>query len=219
MAKCPECPPEGAPEWVVTFSDMCTLLLCFFVLLVSMAKTADSKLEAASGYMRERMGLMPNNNGMESKDTKLDGNEVSNDIDETNSIDEGKRFNLGDREMFDQGSAVPKMTPELMAHMLKVSERIRGIPNIVEVRGHTSPNEFDKSVFRDDMDLSLERARSIRDVLVNNCHIQQSSIRLVGCGSNENTAAPLTEMDWKNRRVEIRVTEKNQDMNPNTRVK
>ena len=26
--------PEGAPDWVVTFGDMMSLLLCFFVLLL-----------------------------------------------------------------------------------------------------------------------------------------------------------------------------------------
>jgi len=35
MAKCVECPPEGAPGWMVTYGDLMTLLLCFFVLLFS----------------------------------------------------------------------------------------------------------------------------------------------------------------------------------------
>ncbi len=35
MSKCPECPPEGAPGWMVTYGDLMTLLLCFFVLLFS----------------------------------------------------------------------------------------------------------------------------------------------------------------------------------------
>lgn len=38
-------PPEGAPEWMVTYSDMVTLLLCFFVLLYSMATISTEKFE------------------------------------------------------------------------------------------------------------------------------------------------------------------------------
>ncbi len=34
-----ESPPEGAPEWMVTFSDMMSLLLTFFIMLVSMSNT------------------------------------------------------------------------------------------------------------------------------------------------------------------------------------
>ena len=37
--------PAGAPEWMVTFSDCMTLLLTFFVLLLSFAGFADNTLE------------------------------------------------------------------------------------------------------------------------------------------------------------------------------
>ena len=45
--KCPE-PEVGAPLWMVTYSDMVTLLLCFFVMQLSMANFLDpGKVEAA----------------------------------------------------------------------------------------------------------------------------------------------------------------------------
>jgi len=37
MAKGCDCPPPGAPEWMNTFADMMSLLLTFFVLLLSFA--------------------------------------------------------------------------------------------------------------------------------------------------------------------------------------
>jgi chemotaxis protein MotB len=54
--KCPECPPPGAPGWMATFSDMCTLLLTFFILLLSFAKTETAKYEAAMGSIRNAFG-------------------------------------------------------------------------------------------------------------------------------------------------------------------
>ena len=33
-----KCPPEGAPAWMLTYGDMMTLLLCFFVLIVSFSE-------------------------------------------------------------------------------------------------------------------------------------------------------------------------------------
>lgn len=54
--KCPECPPAGAPGWMATFSDMCTLLLTFFILLLSFAKTETAKSEAAMGSIRNAFG-------------------------------------------------------------------------------------------------------------------------------------------------------------------
>ena len=32
------CPPEGLPAWLGTFADLMSLLMCFFVLLLSFAE-------------------------------------------------------------------------------------------------------------------------------------------------------------------------------------
>jgi len=34
----PEMPPVGAPAWMATFADMATLLMAFFVLILSFAQ-------------------------------------------------------------------------------------------------------------------------------------------------------------------------------------
>lgn len=53
--KCPPCKP-GLPAWMATFSDLVTLLLTFFVLLLSFAKTETAKYEAALGSIRNAFG-------------------------------------------------------------------------------------------------------------------------------------------------------------------
>jgi chemotaxis protein MotB len=53
--KCPECVP-GLPAWMATFADLVTLLLTFFVLLLSFAKTESAKYEAALGSIRNAFG-------------------------------------------------------------------------------------------------------------------------------------------------------------------
>lgn len=51
----PEEPKAGAPGWIVTFSDMITLLLTFFVLLLSMAETQveDHKFMAGKSALQQ----------------------------------------------------------------------------------------------------------------------------------------------------------------------
>lgn len=53
--KCPPCKP-GLPGWMATFSDLVTLLLTFFVLLLSFAKSETAKYEAALGSIRNAFG-------------------------------------------------------------------------------------------------------------------------------------------------------------------
>lgn len=50
--ECPEC-KKGAPDWMVTFSDLMTLLLTFFVLLLSVSIIDDPKFEDASESIRD----------------------------------------------------------------------------------------------------------------------------------------------------------------------
>lgn len=57
-AECPKCEVcvPGLPGWMATFSDLVTLLLTFFVLLLSFAKTESAKYEAALGSIRNAFG-------------------------------------------------------------------------------------------------------------------------------------------------------------------
>ena len=57
----PEEAKEGAPEWMVTFADMMSLLLTFFVLLLSFSSIEIVKFKAMSGSMKDAFGLPPFN--------------------------------------------------------------------------------------------------------------------------------------------------------------
>ncbi len=52
-----KCPPKGAPAWVVTFGDMMSLLLCFFVLLLSFSSTDIVKYKELVGSLKDAFGL------------------------------------------------------------------------------------------------------------------------------------------------------------------
>jgi chemotaxis protein MotB len=48
----------GAPAWMVTYSDMVTLLLTFFVLLLSMANMDSIKFNSAAGSLKGAFGVL-----------------------------------------------------------------------------------------------------------------------------------------------------------------
>ena len=55
--ECPKCPPVGAPAWMATFADMATLLMAFFVLILSFAEFNVPKFKQISGSMRNAFGV------------------------------------------------------------------------------------------------------------------------------------------------------------------
>lgn len=54
--KCPECKP-GAPLWMATFADMATLLMAFFVLILSFSETKVDKYKAVVGSLSNAFGM------------------------------------------------------------------------------------------------------------------------------------------------------------------
>ena len=48
---------KGAPRWVVTFGDLMSLLLCFFVLLLSFSEMDRQKYKMVAGSMAKAFGI------------------------------------------------------------------------------------------------------------------------------------------------------------------
>ena len=59
MAEAAPSPPEkkGVPAWVMTFADLMTLLMCFFVLLLSFSEMDVAKFKQLAGSMQEAFGV------------------------------------------------------------------------------------------------------------------------------------------------------------------
>ncbi|MDH5424398.1 MAG: flagellar motor protein MotB [Gammaproteobacteria bacterium] len=52
-----KCPPAGAPAWMATFADLMSLLMCFFVLLLSFSEMDVLKFKQLAGSMKEAFGV------------------------------------------------------------------------------------------------------------------------------------------------------------------
>ena len=57
--KCEECPKcvQLVPAWMPTFADMATLLMAFFVMILSFAEMNVPKFKQISGTMKNSFGL------------------------------------------------------------------------------------------------------------------------------------------------------------------
>ncbi|MCK5829356.1 MAG: flagellar motor protein MotB [Methylococcales bacterium] len=55
--ECPKCPPAGAPLWLATFADLMSLLMCFFVLLLSFATMDAAKFKKMAISLDNAFGV------------------------------------------------------------------------------------------------------------------------------------------------------------------
>ncbi len=53
----PKAPDAGAPAWVMTFADLMSLLMCFFVLLLAFSEMDVLKFKQLAGSMNEAFGV------------------------------------------------------------------------------------------------------------------------------------------------------------------
>jgi len=223
-------PPAGAPEWMVTYGDMMTLLLCFFVIIVSMSEVRkDQKFQQVMDSIRSAfgydgaVGLVPIQNQSRNslveqlrkvvipyrikKEGDSDDEGIDGRVFRVTNVREGLSIEVGGKLSFKRFSA--DLKPEGRALLKRLAEKIVGHNTIIQVRGHATREPLpDDSPYFDAMDLSLARARSVAIALQED-GIRPERLRIVGAGQFEPLRSQVydDERRAENRRVEIVVTE------------
>lgn len=86
--ECPDC-PAGIPAWVMTFADLMSLLMCFFVLLLSFSEMDALKFKRLAGSMAQAFGVQNQLNVTDiPKGTSIIAQEFSPGIPEPTPINE-----------------------------------------------------------------------------------------------------------------------------------
>lgn len=224
--------PEGVPEWVVTFGDMMSLLLAFFVLLFSMSeiKKDTPKYKRTVKAVQQQFGFKGQSGSVPVDDVPLSEiivleqaakaekiREISASEDPSihgrhttvTRVNEGLKFTVGGIITFEPGSA--ELKPEAKEQLTTLSRVILGKNNKIDVRGHATGGDQVEGAEYASLDaLSFARAKAVKDFLTMPGNgIREQRIRLVSCGTHE----PLKERAYSkmqqqiNRRVEIYVLE------------
>lgn len=198
----------GAPAWIVTYGDMVTLLLTFFVLLLAMSEVKkDQRLLDFMQAVKEAFGytggdrhlpteevLVPKNvdemkvlvmaihpeNFGHTRDEAPEG-----ERDKVTTIRPGTHYEPGGRFHFSELSA--ELSDTEIARLAEYAKQLRGYTTLIEVRGHCNKRPVDGTPFVDHLDLSVKRARAAAAVLIEN-GITPKRIHIVGAG----TTQPIT---------------------------
>jgi len=230
--KCPEC-PECMPEWLAAFGDLMSLLLCFFVLLLSMSSMDAKKVSEAIGSLSGAMSVLeggtkteismqriqestPVESQDETSDTVNKIKQAAEDINEMMqkaqgpevTVDEGEKgfvIKLPASLLFKEGSATIENQDTLL-FLKRVALIISELPNDMQVRveGYTDNTKPGaSSPFKDNWELSTARALSVLHELILD-GVTPARLSAAGFAQYHPIATNATATGRaKNRRVEL----------------
>lgn len=220
----------GAPGWIVTFGDLMSLLLCFFVLLLSFSELDRQKYKQVAGSMEKAFGVqrrtkvmeVPKGMKMIAKDfdqeliaTRIKediGKELDEvisshladlkDIIEIDGSDEEIIIRLMGESTFDSGKAV--IRSQMKPLLKKVAELIQDNANDIIISGHTDNVPIRSGPYRTNLRLSTARASAVAEYLISHSKINPRRISTMGFGEYRPIDTNETPAGrQKNRRVEI----------------
>ncbi len=220
----------GAPLWLLTYGDMVTLVLTFFVLLYSMSSIDVQKFQLMILSFQGAMGFLPGGksvqqdanifggqkaqSGGESPKTSTDMQQIAKNLrsylraegldkEITVRIDQrGVTVSLSDQFLFESGRADIK--PDGMRVLFKIAEFVKDSVPMVAVEGHTDSTPLLGGIYRDNWGLSAARAAVVTSYLQDRAGFDPQKLQAVAYGPNQ----PLVPNDTPehkalNRRVDI----------------
>lgn len=228
MGKKKKEPPKAeVPEWVVTFGDLMSLLLCFFVLLVSfseikkpreyrkvidaikdslgvegglgLAKLLESTDNSMVSFMEERARRDDDKKSTdENNDPNVQGRKTTVSI-----VQEGARHAIGGSIEFEVGEyELTKASKDMIKDA--IAPKIRGLNYICPVVGHAWGLEEKRSGLGYD-ELAYKRALAVKEFLVRECAVDPQILRVESAANTEPMSLDQGsgQVGVSNRRVQV----------------
>ena len=207
---------DSDSNWLITLSDVLSLLLIFFVMFFVISKhvekplkkeieqpsnppSSDAGLQATDGTVAEKI-----EDEMNAEIKKLD---LEDDV-SVRTVDKEVIITMEEKVTFKPGQAdiLSSLTPMLedIAHVIQ-----RHPLFLVDIEGHTDDVPISTSLYPSNWELSVARATSVLKYFINNYGINPSRLSIKGYADQRPMVPNDTpENKAQNRRVEIRLREK-----------
>jgi chemotaxis protein MotB len=204
---------DSDSNWLISLSDLLSLLLVFFIMFVVMTKGpgADEKTRSAEGQSH-----VPPVEELERKaavNGETIGDEIKSGIDDLDLGDNvsvlgtSREIIITIKEKVTFRPAEADMLGSFGPVLDNIAEIIHKYPYFhAEIIGHTDNVPINTSRYPSNWELSVARAASVLKYLIDNCSIDSSRLSIKGSADQEPIAPNDTPANRaKNRRVEIRL--------------
>lgn len=207
---------ENLDDWMSTYADMITLLMCFFLLLISISEPNMALFEQIKSGLRSEIA------GTQKQETPLA--EIKKDLDsllvversqELVDIELGKKgikLEFASSALYGPGRA--DIGPKAQEIMKKVSDAIKGIDYFkfdVDIEGHTDDVPIRTARFPSNWELSSSRATGIVKFFIQE-DIEPERLKAAGYSdtrplvpNRDDEGRSIPENQAKNRRIVIKI--------------
>lgn len=226
--------PKGAPDWVVTFTDMVSLLVTFFVLMMTFSSLREDELLKLPTWLQKFAGFQtvsgntavaPEFDQLTAMDLERGkpqphsrpADELSDDVAEMgqeaseedqkvdlNDVADGLLLEFGRDECFDPGST--SLPAKLVDSLERVGEVLRHYPHMVVVEGFTDDAFRSSPRYPSPEALSFARAQAAASLLLSRSAMNPALLQIAGHGAKQPRADNVSASGRRlNRRVQLRV--------------
>ncbi|WXR60597.1 flagellar motor protein MotB [Peptostreptococcaceae bacterium AGR-M142] len=223
---------EGIDSWLITYSDMITIILCFFILFfyysegqVSiLSEVKDSLSTKVESLQKENQELKQDNEKLSSvlfdikdieEDLKTSNKDFIKKLKEKNMLDnielketeKGLLIRFKDNVLFTSASA--NISDFGLEILKEIGKDLNKINNKILVEGHTDNVPINSLKYSSNWELSSARAINVVNFLSKELNIDSSRFSVSGYGSTSPISNNSTkEGRAKNRRIEIVILNK-----------
>lgn len=223
--------PEDLQPWLVTYADMTTLLLCFFVLLFAMSTLSVQKFERALGSLQGALGIFPGAVmprpsepyeeldlqdfqkrllEMEMREMEVHWRRFQEELRQAGVGDRvsveleerGIIIRFADTVLFDIGRA--ELRQDSREILDKVAVLLKTVSYPIRVEGHTCNLPIHTEKFASNWELSTARATTVVRYFIDRHGISPERLQAAGYGEYRPIAPNDTEEGRRqNRRVDV----------------
>lgn len=213
----------GAPGWMTTFGDLMSLLLTFFILIVSFSSIQEVEFQKAIGSLKGALGVLTSKRStimlspiknmllnikmlamvkpeLERLKALMETEEFKDAV-KIEELPQAIKFTLQNQILFDLGKA--NLKPSVFPVLLEIAKIARKVDGVLRIEGHTDDLPIKTREFPSNWELSSMRAISVLHYF-ENVGIPRNRLSCVGYADTR-PLVPNTspENRAKNRRVEI----------------
>lgn len=196
--------------WLITYSDMVTLLLSFFLLMYSFSVMSEDRQKE----LVEEMRSVSENKKVRIEEKREDLEKAARDIaaqfqkDETFVENTETEVTVGLSSEVTFASGDDALSPPAREALLKAAAILAKLPNTIRVEGHTDSVPMRGPRFSSNWHLSAARAQSVVRLLIEGS-VDARRMQVVGFGDVRPRATNDTpEGRAQNRRIEIKILKK-----------